>query len=133
MGNDCLEIPEFLRRQTCSCSMKTQLAGDGCSICNPVYARRFLPDLHLNLIGEYFHQIKHGIKIYEYRERTPYWKKRLEGKEFNKIYIKLGYPKKDDKEKIIIRPWKGYIKTHLKHEHFFNGEWLVDVYAIIVN
>ena len=115
----------------CNCNMKTQLVGDGCSICNPEYAAQFLPDLHLNLKGGYFDQIKSGEKLYEYREITPYWEKRLEGKEFNKIYIKRGYPKKGDPEKIIIRPWKGYVKTHLKHEHF--GNQLVNVYAIIVN
>jgi len=111
--------------------MKTQLVGDGCEICNPKYARQFLPDLHLNLKGEYFDQIKAGEKLYEYRERTLYWEKRLEGKEFNNIYIKRGYPPKGDKENIIVRPWKGYIKTHLKHEHF--GNELKNVYAIIVN
>ena len=117
----------------CNCAIKTQLVGDGCSICNPEYARQFLPDLQLVVIGKYFHQIKAGEKLIEYREVTPYWTKRLEGKEFNKIYIKWGYPKKDDKDKIIVRPWKGLIKTHIMHEHFFNGERLVNVYAIIVN
>lgn len=96
-----------------------------------IYDHVPLPDLHLNLKGEYFDQIKSGEKLYEYREQTPYWIKRLEGKEFNKIYIKRGYPKKDDEDRIIVRPWKGFIKQHLKHEHF--GDELVNVYAIIVN
>jgi len=115
--------------------MKTQLIGDGCSICNPEYARQFLPDLHLNLNGEYFHQIKAGIKLYEYRLITPRFTKIIEGKncdkDFNNIQIKWGYPKRGDKDRIILRPWKGFIKQHLKHEHF--GDNLVNVYAIIVN
>ncbi len=88
-------------------------------------------DLHLNLKGEYFDQIKSGEKLYEYRLTTEYWEKRLENREYKNIYIKRGYPKKDDKKNIITRPWKGFLKTHLKHEHF--GDELVNVYAIIVN
>jgi len=90
-----------------------------------------MADLHLNLKGEYFDQIKSGEKLCEYRLITPYWTKRLEGREYNNIYIKRGYPKKDDKDNIIIRPWKGYLKRLLKHKHF--GGVPVNVYAIIVN
>ena len=90
-----------------------------------------MPDLHLNLKGEYFDQIKSGEKLYEYREQTSYWKKRLEGRLYDNIYIKRGYPKSDDKDNIIIRPWKGYLKRRIQHEHF--GDDSVNVYAIIVN
>jgi len=90
-----------------------------------------MSDLHLNLKGEYFDQIKSGEKLYEYREITPYWEKRLEGKEFDNILIRRGYPKRGDTERTIVRPWKGYIRQRLLHKHF--GEKLVSVYAIIVN
>lgn len=90
-----------------------------------------MTDLHLNLKGEYFDQIKTGEKLYEYRERTPYWEKRLEDREYDKIYIKRGYPKKDDQDNIIVRPWKGYLKVRLQHDHF--GSEPVNVYAIVVN
>lgn len=90
-----------------------------------------MPDLHLNLKGEYFDQIKSGEKTFEFRERTPYWYKRLENREYDNIYIKRGYPKKDDKENIIIRPWKGYLKVRIQHDHF--GPEPVRVYAITVN
>ena len=90
-----------------------------------------MPDLHLNLKGEYFNQIKSGEKLCEYREITPYWTKRLQGRFYDNIYIKRGYPKKDDKDNIIIRPWKGYLKRRIQHEHF--GDDSVNVYAIIVN
>ena len=65
------------------------------------------------------------------REITPYWMKRLEGKEFSEIIIKRGYPKKGDPEKIITRPWQGWHLMKIKHEHFGNEP--VSVYAIRVN
>ena len=84
--------------------------------------------LILNLKKEYFQEIKSGVKKEEYRLYNPYWIKRLENKTFSKIIIKLGYPRKDDKDKEIIFPWNGYkIKTIL-HKHF--GEEPVEVYAI---
>ena len=89
-------------------------------------------DLHLNLKGEYFNQIKSGDKQFEYREITPYWKKRLEGKTFDNIYIKRGYPKKDDKENIIIREWRGLRILYGFYHPFFNNI-PTDVYAIRVN
>ena len=87
-----------------------------------------MKSLTLNLKREYFEQIKSGIKTEEYRLCTPYWSKRLEGKTFDKIIIKLGYPKNDEIEKIIEFPWKGYKKRKITHKHF--GSNPVKVYAI---
>lgn len=84
--------------------------------------------LTLNLKREYFEQIKSGIKTEEYRLCTPYWQKRLEGKTFDKILIKLGYPKNDEVEKIMEFPWRGYKKRKITHKHF--GCNPVQVYAI---
>lgn len=86
--------------------------------------------LTLNLKREYFEQIKSGIKTEEYRLCTPYWSKRLEGKTFDKIIIKLGYPKNDEIEKIMEFPWKGYKKRKITYKHF--GSDPVKVYAIKV-
>lgn len=47
--------------------------------------------LHLNLHREYFGQIANGTKRIEYRERTPYWKTRLEGREYSVIQFRNGY------------------------------------------
>lgn len=47
----------------------------------------------INLIGTYFHQIKAGTKTFEYRLRTPFWRKRLEGRAYDMIRICWGYPK----------------------------------------
>lgn len=84
--------------------------------------------LILNLKKEYFEQIKSGIKTEEYRLCTHYWTKRLEGKTFDKIVIKLGYPKNSEVEKIMEFPWKGYKKKKITHKHFGNDP--VRIYAI---
>lgn len=87
-------------------------------------------NLILNLKREYFEQIKSGIKTEEYRLCTPYWQKRLEGKTFDKIIIKLGYPKNSEVEKIMEFTWRGYKKRKITHKHF--GYTPVKVYAIKV-
>jgi hypothetical protein len=86
--------------------------------------------LHLNVKGEYFHLIKNGEKIFEYR-LTEKWLKRLEGKKFDRIFIKLGYPRKDDFARIIERPWRGYEYQVITHPLF--GSEPVHVLAIRVN
>ena len=88
--------------------------------------------LHLNLKGIYFHQIKSGEKIHEYRLMTERWKKRIVNREYDEIHIKWGYPKSDDKERILVRPWKGYESFFgFTHPHF--GDHAVDVFGIVVN
>ena len=87
--------------------------------------------LTLPLKGIYFDQIKSGEKKFEYREATPYWVKRLIGKEYDKIILTRGYPKRDDLERRIERPWKGFECQKITHEHFGNKP--TDVFAIVVN
>ena len=41
--------------------------------------------LHLNLYRKYFDAIVNGTKVFEYRQKTDYWKKRIEGKEYDII------------------------------------------------
>lgn len=84
--------------------------------------------LILNLKKEYFEQIKSGIKTEEYRLCTPYWSKRLEGKTFDKIIIKLGYPKNSETKKILEFNYSGYEIKTIKHKHF--GSNPVKVYSI---
>ncbi|EMF7390218.1 ASCH domain-containing protein [Vibrio parahaemolyticus] len=64
--------------------------------------------LHLPVKARYFRQMQTGEKKYEYRLQTDYWRKRLEGREYDEVHIKLGYPKSGDTEKILVRPWKGF-------------------------
>ena len=87
--------------------------------------------LHLNLKKKYFEQIKSGQKKYEYRLINSYWNKRLLNKQYDKILIKLGYPKKDDNERIIERPFRGWIEKEITHPEF--GPDPVTVRAIRVN
>lgn len=87
-----------------------------------------MKSLILNLKREYFEQIKSGIKTEEYRLCTPYWRKRLEGKTYHKIILKLGYPKNSEIDKILEFKYLGYSKKKIKHKNF--GVEEVEVYAL---
>ena len=50
--------------------------------------------LHLNLHWEFFDLIERGLKKTEYRECTPYWRKRLEGRDYDVIRFRNGYATK---------------------------------------
>lgn len=76
----------------------------------------------------YFDSIKAGAKGEEFRLVTPYWTKRLVGKEYGRVVVTLGYPSLLDDEKRIEFPWNGYRKTRITHPHFGPDE--VEVYAI---
>lgn len=90
-----------------------------------------MKDLVLNLKGIYFDQIKAGDKREEYRLLNDYWRKRLEGREYARIVLCRGYPKGDDKERRIVRKWKGWEVKAIQHPHF--GQDLVRVFAIDVS
>ena len=61
--------------------------------------------LHLNLYHKYFDQILKGEKTIEYRDITPYWSKRLEGRHYDVIKFKNGY-RKDAPEMLV--EFKGF-------------------------
>lgn len=77
-------------------------------------------NLHLNLKFEYFDAIKAGTKIFEYRDITPRWEKRLIDRKYTNIILKRAYPKKDDVESHIILPYRGYERQVIIHKHFGN-------------
>lgn len=87
--------------------------------------------LILPLNGEYFDQIKAGTKPEEFRMTTPYWTKRIVGKTFDGIVLTRGYPKADDTERRLERPWLGYREAKITHPHFGADE--VTVFAINVS
>lgn len=88
-------------------------------------------DLTLPLKREYFEAIKSGDKTEEYRLVTPYWTKRIDGREYDNIILTLGYPKRDDASRRIVRKWKGYTIKTIQSKLF--GDLPVSVYAIDVS
>jgi ASC-1-like (ASCH) protein len=88
-------------------------------------------DLVLPLKGIYFDQIKSGTKTLEYRVINDYWSKRLIGKEYDRVILTKGYPRKDDHDRRIVRRWLGFHEMIITHEHFGNvPTW---VYAVDVS
>ena len=64
--------------------------------------------LNLNLYRKYFDQIAEGTKTLEYRDRTDYWKKRIENREYDIIKFRNGYAK--DAPTMLVE-YKGWIKA----------------------
>jgi hypothetical protein len=86
--------------------------------------------LHLPLKGEYFDQIKAGTKAEEYRLCTLFWNKRLMGRSYDTITLTKGYPSRDDLERRLVLPWRGFAIKLITHPHF--GPAPVSVFAIRV-
>jgi len=84
--------------------------------------------LHIPLKREYFEAIKNGTKLVEYRLYNSYWKKRIKGKAFKRVRLTLGYPKREDTSRQLIRPWSGYWVETITHPQF--GDKPVTVFAI---
>lgn len=87
--------------------------------------------LVLPLKAEFFNAIKAGTKPEEFRLRNAYWRRRLEGREFDGIVLTLGYPKRGDAERRLVLPWRGLRVTTIQHPLF--GTEPVEVYAINVS
>lgn len=87
--------------------------------------------LTLPLKAVYFREIRDGVKPYEYRLQTDFWRKRLVGREYDWIVLTMGYPKRTDTERRLVKPWLGFERQTIQHPHF--GPAPVDVFAIVVN
>lgn len=87
-----------------------------------------MADIILHVKAEYWHDINEGRKPFEYRLDTPYWRKRLVGRDYNRLIICLGYPKKNDHSRRINIPYQGYEMQTITHKHF--GTKPVRVFAI---
>ncbi|MFL9886791.1 hypothetical protein PQR66_27380 [Paraburkholderia agricolaris] len=87
--------------------------------------------LTLRLKGAYFHDIAADKKPLEYRLATPYWRKRIEGRQYDYVLLTLGYPARSNLDLQMLKPWRGYFERPLVHPHFGADE--VDVFAIDVS
>ena len=66
--------------------------------------------LHLNLHREFFAQIAARTKRIEYRDQTPYWRRRLEGRHFDMIRFRNGYATKAPEMLVEFRGLRRYGK-----------------------
>lgn len=87
--------------------------------------------LHIPLKAVYFDAIVAGTKAEEYRQTTPYWRKRLEGRSYASLVLTKGYPKKGDDDRVLALPWRGYTVKTITHPNF--GPEPVEVFAINVS
>lgn len=90
-----------------------------------------MANLQLAVNGEYFDQMKSGEKNEEYRLVNPYWGRRIFGKDYDRLIITRGYPKRDDASRRIDILYDGYEIKVMTHPHF--GPDPVKVFAIKVN
>ena len=90
-----------------------------------------MADLTLALNGEYGDAIRDGSKVEEFRLRTDYWRKRLDGRSYDRIVLTRGYPARDDRARRLVLPWRGYRIMTITHVHF--GPDPVEVFAIKVS
>ena len=84
--------------------------------------------LHLHLKHEYYDAIERGEKPEEYR-LASIWLPRLQGREFDEVWLYRGYPKRGTGH-ILKRKWNGYKLIQRQHPHF--GQDPVEVLAIDV-
>jgi hypothetical protein len=87
--------------------------------------------LVLPMKGVYFDAIRDGTKPEEFRRDNDYWRKRLVDREYDIIVLKRGYPKRDDDARVLVLPYRGYVRKTITHPHF--GEAPVEVFAINVD
>lgn len=86
--------------------------------------------LTLRLKAVYFHDIANEVKPWEYRLATPYWRTRIEGRQYDYVLLTLGYPARTNLDHQMLKPWRGYVEQPLVHPHF--GPDAVDAFAIDV-
>ena len=73
-----------------------------------------------NLKREWFEAFKNGSKIKEFRVFNEFWRKRLEGRDFDVVELCLGYPKKCDNDRRIYKDWAGLTVEEIVHPEFNN-------------
>lgn len=97
-----------------------------------------MASLQLAVKGEYFDAMMRGEKTEEYRLYNEYWRNRLIcgawkdfPRQFDRLIITKGYPRKDDASRRIDVKYNGYEIKTITHPHF--GDKPVKVFAIKVD
>lgn len=90
-----------------------------------------MKNITIALNGVYFDQIKAGIKLEEYRLANDYWVKRLFSRNYDRLTLTRGYPRKDDKDRRINLKYKGFEVKTITHPQF--GPEPVQVFAIKID
>ena len=90
-----------------------------------------MADLILPVKRIYFEQMRDGTKPDEFRLANDYWRRRLVGRNYDRVIVTLGYPSRDDEARRLVRPWRGYEQRTITHELF--GPHAVEVFAIHIN
>ncbi len=89
-----------------------------------------MANLQLAVKGEYFDAMIRGEKTEEYRLCNDYWNKRIMFRDYDRLIITKGYPKRDDSSRRIDVPYDGYEIKTITHPHF--GDKPVTVFAVKV-
>ena len=61
--------------------------------------------LHLNLHREFFAAVAEGRKKREFRRYTPYWRRRIENRQYDLIQFRNGYA---TKAPVMVVEYRGY-------------------------
>lgn len=72
--------------------------------------------LHLPLKAKWYEMIESGVKTEEYRERKPYWNKRLTGVEHPLFSVRYGYRSANEKGYTHVKFSYGYTKRTMVFE-----------------
>jgi hypothetical protein len=62
--------------------------------------------LHLTLQHQWFEEIAIGKKHEEYRIKNAYWKKRIEGRNYDEIHFRNGYQKDAPFMRVEYKGWQ---------------------------
>jgi hypothetical protein len=68
------------------------------------------------------------MKTSELRIANDFWIKRLDGKTYDEVHLCLGYPRREDMSKTLIRRCTGIVRKTVVHEEF--GSEPVEVFVI---
>lgn len=90
-----------------------------------------MKNITIPLNGVYFDQIKAGTKLEEYRLANYYWTKRLLGRNYDRLILTRGYPRKEDEDRRISLKYRGFEVKTITHPHF--GPEPVQVFAIKID